>query len=359
LLTILRSLAEFVGSAARHHCRAIGIVAVATVALVPAALIKASPAPSLVTRATIRLPGSPSRFDYLSLDGPLHRLFISHMGEGRVIVFDTLRNRVVADLRGFGGDTGVTAVPSINRVYVSVTGSLLNRAIGTGEIAVLNAATLRVLARVPGGRFPDGSAYVPRLHKLFVSDEFGGQELVIDTSTNRIVTTIPLGGSAGMTAFDPVSGHVLVNVQSRRTLAAIRPTTDTIVARIALPATCVHNHGLLLDAAERLAFIACDGNARLLVLDLRSWRVIGIHTVGAQPDVLAFDSKRGLLYVASESGVISVFGVKAPSVVKLWQGYVGDDAHSIAVDPRTGILYVPIRNLGGHPGLKIMALSRP
>ena len=34
-------------------------------------------------------------------------------------------------------------------------------------------------------------------------------------------------------------------------------------------------------------------------------------------------------------------------------------AHSVAVDPRTGLIYVPIRNLGGHPALKIMALSRP
>ena len=321
--------------------------------------IKASPAPSLMEHGTVRLPGSTSRFDYLSLDSPLHRLFISHMGDGRVIVFDTHSERVLADLPGFDGDTGITAVPSINRIYVSVTGSLLNRAIGSGEIAVLDATTLRVLARIPGGRFPDGSAYVPQVHRLFVSDEFGGQELVINTTTNRVVTAIPLDGSAGMTAFDPTSGNVLVNVQSRRVLAVIRPATNTIIARIALPASCVHNHGLLIDPAGRLAFVACDGNARLLVLDLRTWRVVSSHTVGAQPDVLAFDARRDVLYVASESGIISVFGVKRHDVMKLWQGHVGEDAHSVAVDPRTGLIYVPIRNLGGHPALKIMALSRP
>ena len=357
--TLLRAFTAFVGSAARRRRAAIGVVAAAALAVVPAARIKASPAPALVTLATIWLPGSPSRFDYLSLDGPLHRLFISHMGEGRVVVFDTRSNRVLADLPGFDGDTGITAVASINRVYVSVTGSLLNRAIGSGEIAVLDATTLRILARIPGGRFPDGSAYVPRLHRLFLSDEFGGQDLVIDTTTNRVVTAIPLGGSAGMTAYDPISGNVLVNVQNRRVLAVIRPATNTVVARIALPASCVHNHGLLIDPAGGLAFVACDGNARLLVLDLRTWRVVSSHTLGAQPDVLTFDAPRGVLYVASESGVISVFGVKRHDVTKLWQGHVGDDAHSVAVDPRTGLIYVPIRNLGGHPALKIMALSRP
>ncbi len=355
----LRTLAALVASAVRFRCCMIRAAAVTLLALLSTVVAVAASAPSLATRATIRLPGSPSRFDYLSLDGALHRLFISHMGDGRVVVFDTVHNRVLADLPGFEGDTGITVVPSINRVYVSVTGSLLNRAIGSGKVAVLDAATLRVIARIPGGRFPDGSAYVPQLHRLFVSDEFGGQDLVIDTVADQPAGRIPLGGSAGMTVFDPTSGKVMVNVQSRRVLAVIQPTTDAIVRRVALPAACVHNHGLLLDDAARLAFIACDGNARLVVLDLLDWRVTGIHTLGKDPDVLAFDPTRKLLYVASESGVISVFSVSGRDVRKLWQGYVGDDAHSVAVDPRTGLLYVPIRDVDGHPVLRIMAFAPP
>lgn len=350
-------LAAFVASASRILRHTAHVAAAAMLALAPVLHAQPASAQALVTRAIVELPGNPSRFDYLSLDGPLHRLFISHMGDGRVVVFDTHDNRVIADLPGFLGDTGITAVPSINRVYVSVTGSLVNRAIGSGEVAVLNATTLHVIARVPGGRFPDGSAYVPGLHRLFVSDEFGGQDRVINTETNRVAGTIPLGGSAGMTAFDPISGRVLVNVQSRRLLAVIQPATNAIVKRVALPAACVHNHGLLLDDTARLAFIACDGNARLLVLDLHDWRVIGIHTLGKDPDVLTFDATRNLLYVASESGVISVFHVSGRDVRKLWQGYVGDDAHSVAVDPRTGLIYIPIRELDGHPVLRIMAFS--
>ena len=353
MIAILRA------AALQLHRLALRGAAAAVIGLVPVVAVRAASAPALVTRATVRLPGSTSRFDYLSLDGPLHRLFISHMGDGRVVVFDTLYNRVLADLKGFDGATGITVVPALNRVYVSVTGSFLNRVIGSGEIAVLNATTLGVLARIPGGRFPDGSAYVPYLHRLFVSDEFGGEDLVVDTTTERVVKRIALGGGAGMTVFDPTSRKILVNVQSRRLVAVIRPGTGTIIRRVALPAACVHNHGLLLDGAARLAFIACDGNARLLVLDLRNWHVIGVHTLGREPDVLAFDPSRHRLYVASESGVVSVFGVNGVDVRKLWQGYVGDDAHSVAVDPNTGLLYLPIRDLDGHPVLKVMAFSRP
>ena len=103
-----------------------------------------------------------------------------------------------------------------------------------------------------------------------------------------------------------------------------------------------------------MAFIACDGNARLLVMDLRSMQVREVHRVGRDPDVLAIDSKRRRLYVASESGVVSVFRITQHGLIKLGQGYVGDDAHSVAVDPATGLVYLPIESLQGRPVLKIM-----
>lgn len=337
------------------------VLASALLAAVPALAAPPKPSVGMVTRAVIPLPGAPSRFDYQSFDPALGRLFISHMGDGTVVVFDTRNERVLANLPGFPDDTGITAVPDTGRVYVSVTGSLLHRALGGGEIAVLDAATLKLLARIPAGTFPDGSAYVAQLHRLYVSDESGGREIVIDTIENRRIANIPLGGSAGMTAFDPVSGDIFVNVQSRRELAEIRPGTDKIIARIALPRTCTHNHGLLLFPPERLAFIGCDGSARLLVLDLRSGKPVSTNRVGQEPDVLALDPVRDRLYVASESGVVAVFAITAGDVRKLWQGVVGENAHTVSVDPRTGLIYFPIRNLKGHPVLKVIfpVMTRP
>ena len=308
----------------------------------------------LATVANIPLPGGVSRFDYQTLDARAHRLFISHMGAGRVVVVDIATRTVVADLPGFPEATGVTAVPELHRVFVSVTGHWWSQAFFGGSTAVLNSHTLKIMARIPAGRFPDGSAFVPSVGRLFVSDETGRTETVIDIATNRRIATIPLHSGAGMTVYDPVSGHVLVNLQTLDAVAAIDPATDRIVARYRLPATCEHNHGLLLDVPQGMAFIACDGNARLLVMDLQSMQVRQVHRVGRDPDVLAIDSKRRRLYVASESGVVSVFRITQHGLIKLGQGYVGDDAHSVAVDPATGLVYLPIEALRGRPVLKIM-----
>lgn len=336
-----------------HYARAVGLIGMALCCVTWVSTGLAAKLP-LVTVANVTLPGGTTRFDYQSLDATDHLLFISHMGADRVVVFNTATRAVVADLHGFPEATGVTAVPDLHRVFVSVTGHWWNQAFFGGSIAVVNSTTLKTLARIPAGVFPDGSAYVPAMKRLFVSDEMGRTETVIDTATNRRIATIPLGGEAGMTAYDPVTRRIYVNVQTRNELLAIDPVTDQIAARYPLPAACHHNHGLLLDVPVRLAFIACDHNARLLVMNLHTMQVTAVHRVGRDPDVLALDPVRKRLYVASESGVVSVFHITKDGLRKLGQGYVGDDAHSVAADPSTGLVYLPIEDFHGKPVLKIM-----
>ena len=336
-----------------HNARAASLMGVTLGFLVVAPITLAAKLP-LVTVANVPLPGGTSRFDYQSLDGAEHLLFISHMGADRVVVFNIATRSVVADLRGFPEATGVTAAPSLHRVFVSVTGHWWDQGFFGGSVVVLNSTTLKTLARIPAGTFPDGSAYVPAVKRLYVSDELGRTETVIDTATNRRIATIPLGGQAGMTVYDPVTRRVYVNVQTLDELLAIDPVTDQIAARYSLPAACHHNHGLLLDVPARLAFIACDHNARLLVMNLHTMRVTEVHRVGRDPDVLAIDLKRKRLYVASESGVVAVFHITKDGLRKLGQGYAGDDAHSIAADQATGLVYLPIQDFHGEPVLKIM-----
>ena len=53
---------------------------------------------------------------------------------------------------------------------------------------------------------------------------------------------------------------------------------------------------------SRRAFITCEGNAALVVVDLNTARILATDTVGDVPDVLAFDAGWQRLYVASRAG---------------------------------------------------------
>jgi DNA-binding beta-propeller fold protein YncE len=295
--------------------------------------------------ADIPLPGRASRYDYQSYDATRHLLFIAHMGDGKVTVFNTQSQTVVADINNLDDVHGVLALPELDKAYASAT--------GRHEIVALDKNKFSIDASIPGGHYPDGLAYVPTAQKLYVSDEFGEAEIVIDTRTNQRLETIALGGEAGNSQYDAASGHIFVNVQTRNDLVEIDPTSDRIIARYVLPGSN-QNHGLLIDSSRRLAFVACEGNAKLLVIDMRTMRIQSSFTVGDDPDVLAFDAKLSLLYVASESGVVSVFRVDENSVRKVWEQRLDPSAHTIAVDPETHRVYLPLENVHGHPVLRIM-----
>jgi YVTN family beta-propeller protein len=304
---------------------------------------KASPLP-LVAIGDVPLPGHTTRWDYATLDPKTHHLFIAHLGDSMVTVFDTQTQKVVADIADVSDVHGVLAVPEVGRVYASAT--------GTNEVVVIDGNTLKITARMPAGDYPDGMAYAPDVHKLYVSDEHGGADTVIDVRTNARVATIPLGGEVGNTQYDPVSKHIFANVQTRKQLVEIDPTTDKVIARIDLPGAA-GNHGLLIEPKERLAFIACEDNRTLLVLNMTTRRVIASFKVGPDPDVLAFDPGLGWLYVAGEAGIVSVFKVQSGVVSKIGEGQLGPYAHVVAVNPATHRAYFPLKDVDGKPVLRI------
>ncbi len=298
----------------------------------------------LVESAAIPLPGNATRLDYASIDPVTHRLFIAHLGDSAVIVVDTAHDKVIADIAGIGHVHGVLAVPALGRIYASAT--------ATDEIAVIDENSLKVVARIPGGFYPDGMAYAPKQNKLYVSDEHGETETVIDLRRNQRIATIRLDSEVGNSQYDPVSGHVFMNAQTSGKLIEIDPATDRIIARHPLPG-CDAPHGLLIDSGDRLVFVACQDNSRLLVLNQQSMAVSHVFTIGQDPDVLALDPGVHRLYVAGEDGIVAMFDLSG-GMKKIWQGFLGDNAHVVAVDPQTHEVYFPLKNVGGKPVLEIM-----
>lgn len=329
----------------------------ASCAATPTSLTPATwsaPAASAPVRGTLRLvgdvalPGSASRFDYQSVDAAARRLYISHMGAGTLLVFDLDANRVVGEVGDLGRATGVWAVPSQHTIYVSAP--------GRHEVAAVDERTLRVVARVGGIRFPDGIAYTPAEQRVFVSDEAGATDVVIDARSNTKRAVIALGGQAGNTHYDSVSHCVLVAVQTRNQLVAIDPATLRIVARYDL-AGADHPHGFALDEPGRLAFVTNEGSSTLQVVDLRTMRVLSTHRVGDDPDVVAWDAEWHRLYVASEGGVVSAFVVQGAQVERT-EDFGAPRAHSVAVDPATHRVYLPLQDVGGRPVLRILDVDR-
>lgn len=306
-----------------------------------------------------------SRADYQSFDPTTSRLYIAKMGSGKLLVFDTTRNSLIAERDGFPKITGVLAVPELHRIYVSVPGAGLVPSImvglsmaglsnGRGAVAVLDSTDLHEVARLPGGVFPDGLAYDPAHQRVFVSDELGSALLALDAKTDRLLARIETGGEVGNVRYDPVSGRIYAPLQSRGELIVIDPDKMAIAGQYQLPGGR-HPHGLAIASGSPVGYVACDGDDRLLVVDLQSGVVIAQQKLGHDPDVLAIDAGQHRLYVASESGMLSSFDITdVRSPRSLGDVFVGEGAHSVAVDPETHRLFFPLADVKGQMILRVL-----
>ena len=92
----------------------------------------------------------------------------------------------------------------------------------------------------------------------------------------------------------------------------------------------------------------------------------GVHAVtsaatGEGPDVLAIDRDAGWLYVAPESGDVTIFDINQPGLTVVGHAHPGENAHTVAVDPATHRVFFPLmRGPAGTPVLRIMKpVARP
>ncbi|MEC3957631.1 YncE family protein [Nocardia sp. CDC153] len=315
---------------------------VATVAAIAilAAGCTASQAPSTTSGdlplhkvGELALTGGSARFDYISLDPGRGLLFLAHMGAGQLIEVDVRAHRVVRTLPDTPDVHGVLVVPGKHRVYATVT--------GRNQVVAFDEDTGAVAFTAPTGDYPDGLAYDPVRGAVWTTNERAGSETVVDADTGNVRAPVALGGEVGNVVYDPATDRMVVAVQGSGELAVIAPDTFTVTDRIPTPG-CQGPHGQALDNAYQLMFVGCEDSATLITVDLARHQILDHNSVGQTPDVLAYDASAQRVYVASESGWVSVFDRREGHTTAAGAKHLADGAHTLALDPTTRHSYFPI-----------------
>ena len=354
----------------RAHVRALWALALASLLVAPG-IAAAVPPPAFGGRFTMVMADVPlgpaaNRIDYQSFDPLAHRLYVSLMGAGKLLVFDTAENKPLQQLDNFPKTTGVLVVPQLHRVYASVPGGgigpslaqglgMLGLSKGHGTVAIVDTDTLHEVARLPGGVFPDGIAYDAKDNRIFVSDEMGSAVTVIDAAQNKVIARIAVGGEVGNVQYDAATAKLYAPIQTKNELAVFDAVGMTRTGAYPL-SRCQHPHGLAIPPDTAVGYVACDENDMLVTVDLKTGKELGHLPLGHDPDVLAMDGAAKRLYVASESGNLSTFNITDPAAPRaLGDIFIGKGAHSVAVDPATHRLYFPLADAGGKSVLRILA----
>jgi DNA-binding beta-propeller fold protein YncE len=310
-----------------------------------------TPAPLPMTMvADIDLPGTATRFDYQAIDRANGRLIATHLTDGTVLFLDLRDGSVLTELKDIPTARGVVVAEDIGVAFVTSS---------PDQLVLIDSAAMTEIQRVPTGKGPDGVGWDPDHQVVAVSDQKDGAISLIGDGGHGPRMQVLLGVETGNVVYDPSRGWFWITVVRSAPpdqLVAIDPTTSLVVQRIALPG-CERAHGLHLHPDGRSAFIACEDNHSLARVDLEGDHAISVAPTGEDPDVLSLDPGLGWLYVAAESGDLTVFDIHQAGVALVGHHYPGDHSHTVVVDHATHRVFLPLKV--GPNGTPVMRILRP
>jgi DNA-binding beta-propeller fold protein YncE len=210
------------------------------------------------------------------------------------------------------------------------------------------------VASVDTGKGPDDAAVEPKTGLLMVIDHAGGQITLVDAKAHKAVGTIDVGGDLEEVASDG-SGKAYVNVENKGEVAVVDVPGRKVLAHWPM-AGCDGPTGLAYDAADKLLLAACGGGSTAVV-DAKSGKLLQTLSTGVGADGIAFDPKQKLAFVpAGRAGTLSVISLAGGKATVVDTVPTQISARTIALDERTGRLYLPAAKYapaagGGRPAI--------
>lgn len=287
----------------------------------------------------IPIPGD-GGWDYVAADSDARRLYVSHDTE--IVVLDLDSGAVVGKITGGPDMHGAAIAPEFGRGFISVS--------NPGSVVIFDLKTLAKIGEVRVGDDPNGIIYDRETKRIFTADRGSKRITAIDAKTGKIAGTIDnLGGRTEHLASDE-AGHVFLNMQDRNTLLKL-DARDLKVLETWPTAPCEAPSSMDMDRAHARIFIGCRGAGMMAVVDATSGKIVATNPIGGGVDAAEFDPKTGLAYFSTgANGALSIFREKSPNEYELLENVPTQaGARTMAVDRRTGRVYVAAAELGPRP----------
>ena len=301
----------------------------------------------LVVVADAPLPGGSTRFDYQDVDRDQGHLVVAHMNDGNVVVANLADGSIAKVVPNVPTARGIVVASDVGLFFVTSS---------PNQLVEVDTKTLVEVRRVTTGNGPDGVGWDSKDQIVATSDQSDGAISLIAGAGAGARSQVKLGTETGNVVYDATRGVFWITVVGPTTpdrLVAVDPVAAKTTTVIPIQG-CDGAHGLRIHPDGGSALVACENNDKLARVDLGT-HAVSLASTGSGPDVLAIDPALRWLYVAAESGDLTVFDLEQPGLVLVGHDHPGSNAHSVAVDPATHRVFFPLmKGPNGTPVLRIM-----
>ena len=268
-------------------------------------------------------------WDYLTVDSPTHRLFISH---GTCVdVIDLKTDKTVGQIPNTPGVHGIACIPALNKGFITA-GRM-------DSVVVFDLKTLKTLDKTGTGKNPDAILYDKFSNRIFTFNGRGHSVTAIDAKTNAVVGTLPVSGKPEAAVTDG-KGKIFCNIEDKSTVVKFDAKTLKIDAEWPLDPG-KEPSGLAFDTKNNRLFSACSDSKQIVVMDATNGKIISMLPMGEGCD--------GILFIPADKNAISSNGEGTLTVVhqdgadsyKVIQTVTTrKSARTITYDESTGKIYL-------------------
>ncbi|MEO7039179.1 MAG: hypothetical protein ABI186_04020 [Candidatus Elarobacter sp.] len=378
----------------------LGVAAVGLAVIAPAS--SQTKATKLVTQIYIGNYGAKWAYDFADVDSAKGLYFLTDRDSKGIDVIDIKHSKLAYKVTGFTGNKGKPEISGPNGVVV-IPGTDTAYVSDVNSVKVVDLAAQKITKSIPtntSGNRTDGGCLDPadKLTLWSLGDDDPPSIAFISTASASVVGRLTLPGAAGVEGcqYEPITKRFYVSIPGDKAnpggaIDVFNPT-DILAGKFAPErevaltdcAPTGNAVGPTLNGAPQLA-ISCDptdggkdGDPIFsLVMNLHDFTVTKIPQVGGSDEV-AYSSKTNKYYFAARNwfpsgknnvgpkeAVLGVVDAGTNSTPPAWvenvptcspgkNGGCTSGAHSVAADPVSGRIFVPI---GGVSAARIAVYS--
>lgn len=269
------------------------------------ALLAAAPAPAtssqpLTLQATTPLPAiGAGDFDHFAVDLKRHELFVAAEANGTIETFDLTTGKHLQSARGVVMPHALALITDKNELFVADGGD--------SSVKVLDATSLRQVARIPVPVYPDGGAYDPASRLLYVGNQGKHGHLtysfvtIVSVDKRAVVGRIRVpGDTLKALVLDPAASRLYVSVRDRSLVDVIDLKRRAVVASLSSP---YMKSNTPLELAAGRIFVAGRKPNELVVMNAGNGTTVQHLPTVATADDLTVDTTHKRVYVTGSNGL--------------------------------------------------------
>jgi YVTN family beta-propeller protein len=251
----------------------------------------------LKVEKVIDLPGVKGRIDHLDFNLKDQVVYVAALGNNTVEVVDIRNGKVIRSIKGFDEPQGVAYIPQRHEIFVANGGN--------GKCFFYNADSFEKTATIDLSSDADDVRYDPTERKIYVGYGEGGIA-IIDAVTHKQIDDIKLPAHPESFQIDGKLHLLFVNLPNANMVAVI----DLVQKKLISKWTRISSSGnfpMALDTIHHNIFVVYRHPAKLVTFDGITGKELNVNNAAGDADDLYYDQSTSQVFISGGSGYINIF----------------------------------------------------